>query len=91
MTSLLLQSLLEGRLHDIEERTESLERGQITEHTELRELLNNIKDEITELESTVEDKVGTVGLEVVDLDGRIETRFGEINARLDIISNVMEI
>jgi hypothetical protein len=90
-TSPLSQSSLEERLHDIEGRTESLEKAQDTEHAEVRELLDSIKDEVVELESTVEEEVGKIGLEVVDLDGRMAAGFSEINARLDIISNAMEI
>lgn len=90
-TSPLSQSSLDERLHDIEGRTENLQKAQDTEHAEVRELLDNIKDEVAELESTVEEEVGKVGLEVVDLDGRMAAGFSEINARLDIISNAMEI
>lgn len=90
-TSPLSQSSLEERLHEIEGRTETLEKAQDTKHAELCELLDNIKDEVAELENTVEEEVGKVGLEVVDLDGRMAAGFSEINARLDIISNAMEI
>ncbi|PVH68615.1 hypothetical protein DL98DRAFT_542278 [Cadophora sp. DSE1049] len=89
-TSPLSQSSLEGRLHDIEERTESLEKAQDTEHAELRELLDNIKDDVAEVENKAEGKSGEMGLEVIDLDERMTAGFSEINARLDIISNATE-
>ncbi|KAG4423702.1 hypothetical protein IFR04_003127 [Cadophora malorum] len=90
-TSPLSQSSLEGRLDYIEEKTESLEKAQDTEHAELRELLANIKDDIAEADTRAEGKVGDVCLEVIDLDERMTAGLSEINARLDIINNAMDI
>ncbi|XMA20787.1 hypothetical protein WAI453_013578 [Rhynchosporium graminicola] len=93
-TSPLSQDSLDGRLHDVEERIEALEQQSI-EDTELRELLNNIKDEL-------EDKIETVGSDVSDLDrrmqsglldleGRVETGFTELQTQLDIVGNAIQI
>ena len=100
-TSPLSQISSDGHLHDVEGRIDALEQQSIDD-AELRELLNNIKDEqeekfgtldteVTDLDERVETGLAELHAELSDLDGQVETGFTELHTRLDIVSNAMEI